>query len=220
MGTDGQKRIGGVSLSYTTYYERWQKINKHDAQRLEEGLERQEIPSPKNVITRRLKFEDPVSGNRDGKYSMCMVDFDENQIYLEFKYVQRGITYKKLTKISKEQCSWLLEGNIEWMAGSKDRLCQDFYRQMTLNYIRPGNIVETYKTVYRWKSDYICLKRSIRSIRNSGYNFFDPNTYMIRCLDYDEVELSQKQAVTIPRFIENMLHGAEETREDVLAFVL
>lgn len=207
-------------MSYTTYYERRQKINKYDAQQLEEGLERQEIPSPKNVVTRRLKFENLVSGNGDGKYSMCMMDFDENQIYLEFKYVQKGITYKKLTKISKEQCVNLLEGNAEWMARSKDRLCQDFYRQMTLNNIRPGNIVETYKTVYKWKSDYICLKRSIRSIRNNGYNFFDPDTYMIRCLDYDEVELNQKQAVTIPRFIENMLHGAEEIREDAIAYVL
>ena len=149
-----------------------------------------------------------------------MMDFDENRIYLELKYVQLGITYKKLTGITKEQCVHILEGNVEWMAESKDKLCQDFYRQVTYNHIRPGNVIETCKSVYKWKSDYISLKRSIRSIRNNGYNFFDPDTYMIRCLDYDEVELDRKQAVTLPRFIENMLYGSEETAEDIMAYVL
>lgn len=207
-------------MSYTTYYERRQKIDKQEARQLEELLERQKISAPRKVLTRRLKFESLTPKPDEGRYSICMMDFDENQIYLELKYIQRGITYKKLSKISKEDCIRILEGNVEWMASSKDKLCQDFYRQITLNYIRPGNIIETCKNVYQWKSDYICLKRSIRSIRNNGYNFFDPDTYMIRCLDYGEVELDQKQAVTIPRYIETILHGAEENAEDVLAYVL
>ncbi len=207
-------------MSYTTYYERRQKIDRYEAQQLEEVLGKQRISPPRNVLTRRLRFESLVPKNGEGKYSICMMDFDEDQIYLELKYIQRGITYKKLAKISREECEWILEGNVEWMAASKERLCQEFYRQITLNYIRPCSIVETRKTVYQWKSDYICLKRSIRSIRNNGYNFFDPDTYMIRCLDYNEVELNQKQAVTIPRYIESILHGTEEQGEDVLAYVL
>ena len=43
---------------------------------------------------------------------------------------------------------------------------------------------------------------------------------MIRCLDYGEVELDQKQAVTLPRYIESVLHVPEHTGEDTLAFVL
>ena len=207
-------------MSYTTYYERRQKIDKYEAQQLEEVLGRQKISAPRKVLTRRLKFESLMPKPEEGRYSICMMDFDEDQIYLELKYIQRGITYKKLAKISKENCMKILEGNVEWMADSRDKLCQDFYRQITLNYIRPGNIVETCKVVYQWKSDYICLKRSIRSIKNNGYNFFDPDTYMIRCLDYGEVELDQKQAVTLPRYIESVLHVPEHTGEDTLAFVL
>lgn len=207
-------------MSFTTYYERRQMIRCEEARQLEELFEKQKISSPQEVLTRRLKFNSQISQEDAGKYSICMMDFDEQQIYLELKYIQRGITYKKLTKITKENCISILEGNVEWMASSKDKLCQDFYRQVTYNHIRPGNIVETRKRIYRWKSDYICLKRSIRSIRNNGYKFFDPDTYMIRCLDYDEVELDQKQAVTIPRMIETVLYGTEEVGEDVMAYVL
>ena len=106
------------------------------------------------------------------------------------------------------------------MGLSKDKLIQGFYQQMTLSNIRPGNVIETCKSVYCWKADYISLKHSVRSIRNNGYNFFDPNTYMIQCLDYDKVELNQKQAVTLPRFIEMVVYGIEEGGEDILAYVL
>ena len=44
--------------------------------------------------------------------------------------------------------------------------------------------------------------------------------YMIRCLDYGEVELNQKQAVTLPRFIGTILYGGEESPEDTLVYVL
>ena len=91
---------------------------------------------------------------------------------------------------------------------------------MALNNIRPGNVIETCKTVYCRKGDYISLKRSVRSIRSRGYNFFDPDTYMIRCLDYDKVELDQKRAVTLPRYIETVLYRTEEVPGDILAFVI
>ena len=206
-------------MSYTTYYERRQTIRKDEARQLEELFDRKLTAEPKNVLTRRLKFESVTPLPDEGRYSICMLDFDPEQIYLELKYVQKGITYKKLTKLSEENCI-SLEGNAEWMASSKDKLCQSFYRQTELNNIRPGNVIETCKSVYRWKSDYISLKRSVRSIRNNGYNFFDPDTYMIQCLDYDKVELNLKQAVTLPRYIETVLYGTEEAREDMLALVL
>ena len=73
---------------------------------------------------------------------------------------------------------------------------------------------------YQWKADYICLKRSIRSIRSNGYSFLDPDVYMISCLDCSEVELTQKKAVTLPRYIESVMHGNEVEQQDGVAFVL
>ena len=109
---------------------------------------------------------------------------------------------------------------MDWMADSKDKLYQEFCRQVQLNCIRQGNVVETCKTVYQWKADYICLKRSIRSIRSNGYSFLDPDVYMISCLDCSEVELTQKKAVTLPRYIESVMHGNEVEQQDGVAFVL
>jgi len=207
-------------LSFTTYYERRQVVRKDEARRLEELLAKKTTKEPRNVLTRRLKFDNLTPLPDEGRYSICMMDFDPEQIYLELKYVQKGITYKKLTKLTENNCISVLEGNVEWMEASKDKLIQGFYRQMLLNNIRPGNVIETCKSVYCWKADYISLKRSVRSIRNNGYNFFDPNTYMIQCLDYDKVELNQKQAVTLPRFIETVLYGTDDVGEDMLAFVI
>lgn len=149
-----------------------------------------------------------------------MVDFEDDQIFLQMKYIQRGITYKRLSKLTKEECRKILEGDIEWMQQSRNKLIRDFYLEVKINYLRPASIVETKKSIYRWKSDYICLKWSVKSIRNNGYNFFEKNIYMIRCLDYGTVELNQKQAVTLPRYIENIFRVSDEVKEDTLAYVL
>ncbi len=207
-------------MSYTTYYERRQKIAKHEAEQLEHLLEKQAMPEQRNLVTRRLRFENMIEKTPQGRYSICMLNFDPEQIYLEFKHLQRGITYKKISRISKEDCLRILEGDVDWMADSKDKLYQEFCRQVQLNCIRQGNVVETCKTVYQWKADYICLKRSIRSIRSNGYSFLDPDVYMISCLDCSEVELTQKKAVTLPRYIESVMHGNEVEQQDGVAFVL
>ena len=207
-------------MSLTTYFERRQVIRKDEARQLEELLVKMTEAEPRSVLTRRLKFENLTPLPDEGRYSICMMDFDPGQIYLELKYIQKGITYKKLTKLTEENCISVLEGNTEWMTEAKDKLTQGFYRQLELNNIRPGNVIETCKTVYCRKSDYISLKHSVRSIRNNGYKFFDPDTYMIQCLDYGKVELDRKQAVTLPRFIETVLGRAEEAGEEIPAFVL
>lgn len=113
-------------MSCTTYYERRQKIDRHEAQKLEEVLGRQKISAPRNVLTRRLRFESLVPKNGEGRYSICMMDFDENQIYLELKYIQRGITYKKLAKLSREDCMRILEGAWNGWHPPKIGFCRTF----------------------------------------------------------------------------------------------
>ena len=43
---------------------------------------------------------------------------------------------------------------------------------------------------------------------------------MIQCLDDGAVELNQKQAVTLPRFIESIFRASDDVQEDALAYVL
>ncbi len=216
-------------MSYTTYYERRQNINRREAAKLEEVFAGHGVEKPQQLTVRKLRFaypdREPQSARGTGaraevSYGICMVDFDGDRIFLQMKYVQRGITYKRLAKLTQEECRKILEGDIEWMRQSRNKLVKGFYLEMKINRLHPASIVETRKSIYRWKSDYICLKWSVRSIRNNGYNFFRKDCYMIQCLDDGVVELNQKQAVTLPRFIESIFRASDDVQEDALAYVL
>lgn len=113
-----------------------QKDREARAEQLEHLLEKQAMPEQRNLVTRRLRFENMIEKTPQGRYSICMLNFDPEQIYLEFKHLQRGITYKKISRISKEDCLRILEGDVDWMADSKDKLYQEFCRQVQLNCIR------------------------------------------------------------------------------------
>lgn len=209
-------------MKYTTYYEQTRKINKQEEQEIKEAMtEDKTISSFETIIVRKLTFSAITTNVSEIHYSIGMMNYDYNSIYLQRKNVQNGTTYKTIAHITKEECEKFLAGDYEWLKDSKQQLCKEFYLQVTVNQLQKGNLKEIHKDICRKKQDYVSFTHSIKGISYHNNNFFDKNCYMIPCLSDHDTILTIKQSVTIPRYIRNMVHMANENTDLAdLAFTL
>lgn len=209
-------------MKYTTYYEQSRKIDKLEERTIKETLSEDKLLSPfETIIVRKLTFSAITTNVSEIHYSICMIDYDCDSIYLQRKNIQNGTTYKTIAHITKEECTKLLEGDYEWLKDNKQQLCKEFYLQLTVNQLQIGNLKEIHKEICHKKQDYISFTHCIKGISYHDHNFFDKNCYMIPCLSDHDTILTIKNAVTIPRYIRNMVHmGNENADLTDLAFTL
>lgn len=201
-------------MKYTTYYEQTEKIDKRKEYAIKEALKNDKSAANfESIVVRKLSFSSITTNVSEIHYSICMKNYQENCIYLQRKNVQNGITYKTIAKISKEECLELLDGNYEWLKTHKQQLCKEFYLQLTVNQLQKGNITEIHKEISRRKQDFVTLTYSVKGISYQKDNFFNKDCYMIPCLSDSTIIISRKKAVTIPRYIRNMVHMANENAD-------
>ncbi|MEE1305049.1 MAG: polyphosphate polymerase domain-containing protein [Agathobacter sp.] len=76
------------------------------------------------------------------KYRIRLYNKDISQISLEKKSKINGLCAKESCPISYDEAKLLLEGKLEWMKDMSRPLCQELYRKMQYQGLKPKTIVD------------------------------------------------------------------------------
>lgn len=204
-------------MRYTMYYEENDTIDEDKYDLLKQRLL---LEQPKKKFESYTLKKQQFSGGEEGapNYYLCIKNEDDSQIYLEKKYTQNGIKYKKCEKLSRKECERLQKGDIEWMKNHKKLLFADFYLQSTLNYLSPGPITIYEREMMKCKREgYVTFCKSIVRAAGNSADIFDNDYVPISCLAEGRIRVNYKKEITLPSMVLAMMQMGDEP-EDEFAF--
>ena len=204
-------------MLYTTYYAQKENITEERCREMEKALAERD-GKPEKFHLRKMEF----SGSQHKavpRYFLCVKNYDKNQIFLEKRYVQNGLNYKKCVKVTEEECQKIMDGDLEWMKNHRKELLADFYRQATLNSLYPGRVTDYEREMFRCrKGEYITFVTSVERGVGLSKDLFQKPEMKISCLDEGKVLVIYKKSASLPQIVSNMLQGQDDT-PDEYAFV-
>lgn len=199
-------------MEYVTYYEERNTITVGKYQQIRQNLlsGEQQCSLEKNTL-RKLKFIGNESQAAHADYALCIKNGDDEQIYLEKKYIQNGLHFKSTLKLSREECQQILDGDLDWMKDHKKDLLSDFYRQITLNHLCPGYMTEYEReTAHRKKGECLIFCRKISRAVGITNRLFDEPKMAFQCLDEGKILVTYKKEVKLPKIFGGLFTGQEE----------
>lgn len=203
-------------MLYATYYAESEGITKERYQELKQMLFQEESgKNTEHFHLRKLEFLGSESLTAVPRYFLCVKNQDPFQIFLEKKYIQNGLYYKKCAKLSKEECQQILNGELEWMKNHKKELLADFYRQATLNNLYPGRVTDYQREMGKYKKgEYVTFTTSIERGVGACKDLFQEPEMKISCLDEDKILVIYKKTATLPKIVSSMLQHQEDGQEE------
>lgn len=155
------------------------------------------------------------------KYRIRVYDYDDSFIRLERKLKHENMTSKDQTKISKETFYKIINGDINEIAMTNDKLYNEFIKDMQIKCLRPSVIVE-YKRLaltYPISDVRITFDSSVRSGRYN-YDLFSENLETFSVLDPNQVILEVKFNDYLPESLAIILTTIPSFRQAVSKFAL
>lgn len=137
-------------------------VNRMDAELLRSRLRRLLRPDGNachdgTYAVRSLYFDTPddqalrdkLDGvDRRSKYRLRLYNLDDRLVRLEKKLKDGSATAKRSLVISREQCQWLLAGDLGWMKSENAPLLQELYAEMRSRLLRPRVVVDYTREAY------------------------------------------------------------------------
>jgi hypothetical protein len=118
--------------------------------------------------------------NEREKFRLRLYNDDSSFIRLEKKSKKNNLCFKESTVITKEECSRLLDGDLDVLKENGDSLCLELYAKMYYQQLRPKNIVnyrrEAY--IYTMGNVRVTLDYDIRTSYNI-HDFLRPGAVLI-----------------------------------------
>ncbi len=155
------------------------------------------------------------------KYRIRVYDYDDSFIRLERKLKHENMTSKDQTKITKAQFYEIINGDINNIALTDDKLYNEFIKDIRLKSLRPSVIVE-YKRLaltYPVSDVRVTFDSDIRSGMYS-YDLFDKKLNTFSVLKPNEVVLEVKFNDYLPANIATILTTIPSFRQAVSKFAL
>mgnify|MGYP000083312922 CR=1 FL=1 len=206
-------------MKYTMYQEESSTVTSEKYDQMRQTL-LQELPKKKSeeFQLRKLQFLGTGSDSIPN-FFLCVKNQDKDQIYLEKKYIQNRIYYKRCTRLTMGEYQKIYTGDLEWMKGHRNPLLADFYLQVTLNHLCPGYLTRSDREMIPCKKGgHVTFLKKIERAAGSRTGLFDEPYTWISCLNEGKVLINYKKVVTLPGVISNMLQSGDEMSED-LGFV-
>lgn len=100
-----------------------------------------------NIVDKALKEKILGLNNRE-KFRIRYYNNDFSYIKLEKKSKINGLCTKKSTKLKKEQCESIINGDIQWMKYSEEPLLIELYSKMNFQQLRPKTLVDYIREPY------------------------------------------------------------------------
>lgn len=214
-------------MNYEVYSEESNIINHIDFMNIKNKISSNMINREgKEFYIRKIYFNRDInylnSSDKENKnsdtYSINIKDNSLDLIMLEKKSFREGIVHKNYTYISKEQCSSILAGDINWMKDNVNQFLNDLYLQTTINEIKIGVVVDYQREVYRLNAgdNYFIFDKAIKSTYDiEGLDLLQAELKMNERLEKNKTVMTYRQSINIPRFVANVLQLGE-SRPSVL----
>jgi len=156
-----------------------------------------------NVYDKALKEKLDGINHRE-KFRIRFYNDDLSFIRLEKKSKVNGLCGKVSTKITKEECEKLLNGDMEWMLQRNDGLLTEFYSKIQYQELRPKTVVEYLREpfVFEPGNVRVTLDSEIRTGLHEE-RFLDPD--MATMSTGNEIVLEVKYDEFLPEVIRNIV---------------
>ena len=155
------------------------------------------------------------------KYRIRVYDYDDSFIRLERKLKHENMTSKDQTRITKDQFYDIINGNINEMSISNDKLYDEFIKDIKTKALRPSVIVEYKRLALTYPVSDVRVTFD-SEVRSGLYNYDlfsnDLNTYSV--LNPNEVILEVKFNDYLPANISAILTTIPSFRQAVSKFAL
>jgi hypothetical protein len=184
----------------------------------------------KNYLIRSLYFDTPddkalmekISGvdNRE-KFRIRLYNLDDSYIRLEKKIKVNSMTAKFNAPLTKEQCSNILNGNIEWLKASDNNLHNELYEKMQHQQLKPKTIVDYLREAYVFSAGNVrvTLDKSIKTALNST-DFFNRNLTTVETLDGRMAILEVKYDAFLPEIINDLIQLGDRSKVSLSKYAL
>ena len=155
------------------------------------------------------------------KYRIRIYNFDDSFIRLERKEKNRDLTHKEQTKLTREECNNILNGNYDLIDTSKCKLLEDFVLKQKLNDIKPDVIVDYRRLAYTYDVEdvRVTFDENIKSGR-FNYDLFDKDILTFDVLEPNESVLEVKFNNYIPNHIAKVIMTIPSIRLAISKFAL
>lgn len=183
-----------------------------------------------NYLIRSLYFETPddkalmekITGvdNRE-KFRIRLYNNDHSYIKLEKKSKINGLTAKQSAKLTKEQCSNIIKGDIEWMRDCEMPVINEMYFKMKHQQLKPRTIVDYLREAYVLKAGNVrvTLDKSIKTGLQS-IDLFDNSLPTVETLDKRIAVLEVKYDEFLPEMINDIIQLGERHKLSVSKYAL
>lgn len=118
--------------------------------------------------------------NKREKFRLRLYNDDTSFIRLEKKRKENGICFKESAIITEDECTRLINGDLDVLKENGSDLCQELYTKMHYQQLRPKNIVDYQREafIYPMGNVRITLDYDIRT-SNNVYDFLKPKPVLI-----------------------------------------
>ena len=155
------------------------------------------------------------------KYRIRVYDYNDSFIRLERKLKHENMTSKDQTKISKSQFYEIINGDINNIALTDDKLYNEFIKDMRIKNLKPAVIVEYKRLALTYPVSDVRVTFDF-NIRSGVYNYdlFDSNLDTRSVQDPNQVVLEVKFNDYLPEHISMILMTIPSFRQAVSKFAL
>ncbi|MBN1063394.1 VTC domain-containing protein [Clostridium botulinum] len=158
----------------------------------------------------KVLMEKVIGLSKRDKFRIRFYNDNHEFIRLEKKSKIRGLCLKDSTRISKEECEKIINGKIEFLKDSNDKLFIDLYAQMKGQLLRPKTIVDYTREAYIYPigNVRITFDKSVRTGIQSK-NLFDNDLPTIETIDNKHIVLEVKFNEFLPQIIQDIIQVNE-----------
>lgn len=166
-------------------------------------------------------FEKISGVNHREKFRIRFYNGDTSHICLEKKVKNNGLTSKLKTRITKDECLKIVDGDIDWINYRDDNLLNELYIKMKNGLYRPKTIVDYIREAYTYPvgNVRVTFDSSIRSGLFST-NIFDEKLPTVEVLDPNKLVLEVKYDEFLPDIIADIIQTGERRAKSVSKYAL
>lgn len=166
-------------------------------------------------------FEKISGVNHREKFRIRFYNNDPSFIRLEKKIKDNGLTAKRNTILTKDECIKILKGDIDWLNSRDENLLNELYLKMKNGLYRPKTIVDYVREAYTYSvgNVRVTFDSSIRSGLFST-DIFNENLPTVEVLDPNKLVLEIKFDEFIPDVIADIIQTGERRAKSVSKYAL
>lgn len=166
-------------------------------------------------------FEKISGVNPREKFRIRFYNNDTSFIRLEKKIKDNGLTAKFNTRITKEECLAIIDGDIDWLSSSNKKLLNELYIKMKSGLFKPKTIVDYIREAYIYfpGNVRVTFDKSIRSGLFST-DVFNQNLPTVETLNPNLMILEVKYDEFIPDVITDIIQTGQRRVKSVSKYAL